>query len=350
MSQASIADRVAALEVEISSISLSPLSLATKSGWTRESTVVCLRGGGEEGLGEDVCYQAEDQQRWQQEGPGLDLAGRMTLRELSQRLDREPLFSAPPQDAKAPLYRRWAIESAALDLALRQAGTSLARLLGRERRPLRYVVSLGLGSPPSMAALETLWARYPGMGLKLDASADWSEALVAELAASGRVACVDLKGQYKGAYSGTAPDGALYARVAEGLPEAWLEDPGWTKETKAALADHMPRVTYDAPICSLADVLQIQPAPRAINIKPSRFGRVIELLRVYAACEVRGIAMYGGGQFELGVGRGQIQHLASLFHPDTANDVAPAGFNDAELPVDLPPSPLAPPADAPGFR
>lgn len=350
MSELSMADRVAALEVEISSIALEGLSLATKSGWTRESTVVRLRGGGEEGLGEDVCYQPEDQQRWQREGPGFELRGRMSLRELSQRLDGERLFSEPPQDAKGPLYRRWAIESAALDLALRQAGTSLASLLGRQRRPLRYVVSMGLGSPPSMKALEALWARYPELGLKLDASLAWDEALIAELAASGKVACVDLKGQYKGAFTGTAPDGALYTRVAEGLPDAWLEDPGWTKETKAALADHMPRVTYDAPICSLSDLLQILPAPRAVNIKPSRFGRVIELLRVYATCEARGITMYGGGQFEIGVGRGQIQHLASLFHPNTANDVAPAGFNDVELPDDLPSSPLLPPEDAPGFR
>ena len=36
--------------------------------------------------------------------------------------------------------------------------------------------------------------------------------------------------------------------------------------------------------------------------------------------------MYGGGQFELGPGRGQIQYLASVFHPDGPNDVAPTGF------------------------
>ena len=32
----------------------------------------------------------------------------------------------------------------------------------------------------------------------------------------------------------------------------------------------------------------------------------------------RGIALYGGGQFELGPGRGHIQYLASLFHPGLA--------------------------------
>ena len=42
--------------------------------------------------------------------------------------------------------------------------------------------------------------------------------------------------------------------------------------------------------------------------------------------------MYGGGQFELGIGRTQIQELASLFHPDMPNDVAPAEFNEPEIP------------------
>jgi hypothetical protein len=60
--------------------------------------------------------------------------------------------------------------------------------------------------------------------------------------------------------------------------------------------------------------------------------------------------MYGGGQFELGVGRGHIQYLASIFHPDTPNDVAPGGYNDVE-PVDgLPASPLPVQAHETGFR
>ena len=51
-------------------------------------------------------------------------------------------------------------------------------------------------------------------------------------------------------------------------------------------------------------------------------------MRAYDYCAERGIGMYSGGQFEIGPGRGQIQYLASLFHPDTPNDVAPGGYND----------------------
>jgi hypothetical protein len=51
------------------------------------------------------------------------------------------------------------------------------------------------------------------------------------------------------------------------------------------------------------------------------------LFAAYDYCEAHDIGAYGGGQFELGVGRDQIQLLAALFHPATPNDVAPGGFN-----------------------
>ena len=61
------------------------------------------------------------------------------------------------------------------------------------------------------------------------------------------------------------------------------------------------------------------------------------------------IHLRGGGQFELGAGRGHIQYLASLFHPDAPNDVAPSGFNLAQAQPGLPSSPLAPRPAEVGF-
>jgi hypothetical protein len=112
----------------------------------------------------------------------------------------------------------------------------------------------------------------------------------------------------------------------------------------------MDRVTWDAPLESLADIERLEHKPPAINSKPSRFGSLQELMSVYEYCDREEIAVYGGGQGELGVGRQQIQYLASLFHPDTPNDVAPSGYNDPSVPDGLATSPLEPkPADA-GFR
>ena len=57
-------------------------------------------------------------------------------------------------------------------------------------------------------------------------------------------------------------------------------------------------------------------APKMVNIKPSRIGSLRALCATYDYCEEHGIGAYGGGQNELGVGRGQAQYLAALFHAE----------------------------------
>ena len=148
-----------------------------------------------------------------------------------------------------------------------------------------------------------------------------------ELAATGAVDSIDFKGHYRGTVVDTPPDAALYRRVAEGLPDAWLEDPALTEETLPVLEPHRDRVTWDAIIHSVEDIEALPWPPRTVNVKPSRFGSVERLFAAYDYCEERGIGAYGGGQWELGPGRGHIQLLAALFHPDTPNDVAPRAFN-----------------------
>ena len=89
---------------------------------------------------------------------------------------------------------------------------------------------------------------------------------------------------------------------------------------------------------------------RTVTLKPCRTGGLRALLDLYAHCEAEGIRIYGGGMGENGVGRGQIQLLASIFHPDTPNDVAPSAFNLEDPPEGLPSSPLPPQPEAIGFR
>ena len=121
-------------------------------------------------------------------------------------------------------------------------------------------------------------------------------------------------------------------------------------EADAALEPHRDRVTWDAPIHSVADVEGLPFPIKGCNSKPSRFGTLARLFDFYDFCAAEGIALYGGGQSELGPGRGQIQLLAALFHPDGPNDVAPAGWDQPEFPrTGLPTSPLDPAPAATGF-
>jgi hypothetical protein len=244
----------------------------------------------------------------------------------------------------------WAYESTALDLALRQAGTSLHAAVGREPRPVRFVVSLRLGEPPTLDPVARRLERYPSLRFKLDPVSDWTPELIADLVATGAVDSVDFKGLYVGSIVDQSADPVLYRRVVEAFPGAWIEDPKLTEETDAILLPYRDRITWDAPIHGIADIEALPFPPRMVNIKPSRLGPLRSLFGAYAYCEERGIGMYGGGQFELGPGRGHIQYLASIFHADTPNDVAPGGHNDPDVPAGLPESPLAPAAQATGFR
>jgi L-alanine-DL-glutamate epimerase-like enolase superfamily enzyme len=343
-------DRLASLPVEIDGYSLEGLEADVSSDFTRLSTVIHMRGGGQEGVGEDVTYDALDHVALQDAGAVLDMSGKRTLGELCALIGGLDLFPAEPVRDVSRRYRRWAFESAALDLALRQAGVSLAETVGRETRPLTFVVSLRLGEPPTIEPVRRRLDLYPTLRFKLDPTNEWTDELIAELVDTGAVDSVDLKGLYVGTVVDADADPELYRRVAEAFPQAWIEDPRLNEETDPVLEPYRDRITWDANIHSVADIEGLPFPPRMVNIKPSRLGGLEELCAAYDYCEEHGIGAYGGGQFELGPGRGQIQYLASLFHPDTPNDVAPSAYNLPDPEPGLPSSPLEPQPAETGFR
>ena len=85
--------------------------------------------------------------------PSLPLEGEWTLAGFCEHLATLELWPEPPEWDGALRFRRWAFESAALDLALRQAGHSLHDVLGLGPEPVRFVNSLGLGKEPSIEPL-----------------------------------------------------------------------------------------------------------------------------------------------------------------------------------------------------
>jgi hypothetical protein len=278
------------------------------------------------------------------------LAGEHTIASFGELVASLDLFPEPPQRDVSRLYRRWAFDSAALDLALRQTDRSLHDALGRGPLPLTFVVSLRLGEPPTIEPVRRRLDAYPTLRFKLDPTSSWTDALIAELQATGTVDSVDFKGLYTGTPVDQPPDPDLYARVVDAFPNAWIEDPALTPEIDELLEPHRDRITWDAPIHSTADIEALPFPPRMVNLKPSRLGGLRSLCDAYDYCAQRGIGAYGGGQFELGPGRGQIQYLASLFHADTPNDVAPGDYNLPDPPGGLPSSPMPPAPSPTGFR
>jgi hypothetical protein len=344
-------DLLADLALEVDGYGLEGLKAQVSSGFERMTTVVHLHGGGVEGVGEDVVYQSEDHVALQDAGAVLDLAGRHTLGEFCELIDSLDLFPVAPQWDVSRLYRRWTFHSAALDLALTQAGRPLHEALRREAKPLTFVVSLRLGEPPTLEPLRRRLDRYPTLRFKLDPTSSWTPELIDSLVATNAVDSVDFKSLYRGTVVDQPPDPVLYRRVVDAFAEAWIEDPDVvTPETAEVLADEHDRITWDAPIHSIADIEALPFPPRMVNIKPSRIGGLRNLCATYDYCAEHGIGAYGGGQFELGPGRGQAQYLASLFHPDTPNDLAPVGFHENDPRPGLPVSPMPPAPGDVGFR
>jgi len=346
-----IYDAVAALDLVVDDYDLSLRERDTSSGFVRTTTVFELRGDGAVGRGEDVTYEAEHHHALVEGDADLELAGTYSFDEFSQLVGEMDLFptGAPDRD-EFRNYRRWGVESAALDLALKQADRSLAEALDRSYDPVSFVASTRLGDPPTLDRIDALRDADPNLQFKLDPTSDWTESIVDDLADSGAVRILDLKGHYEGTEVDQEPDPELYELLIESFPEAVIEDPALTDETRPIVEDAADRVSWDAPIHGLDDVETLPWEPEWLNIKPSRFGSVESLFETIERAKERGTALYGGGQFELGVGRQHIQALASLFYPDGPNDVAPRAYNDPSVGSDLPTSPLAPPEDARGLE
>src|SRR5437763_1926220 len=186
-------DAVRRLPLHVDGYSLEPLEREVARGFTLKRTVVVLHGRGEEGRGEEVDYDPRTQETFQADEGKLPFAGEHTLESFA-------LLQSGQVE-----YRRWAIESAALDLALRQAGLSLGEAVGREPQPLRFVVSTRTANVPGWLAL------YPKLRFKLDPDQDWNDDVIAQL---DHVDTVDFKGIYRAAF-GSPPAPKLYARVAE---------------------------------------------------------------------------------------------------------------------------------------
>jgi hypothetical protein len=330
-------DRLAQLEVEVEGSAARQLGVEVSTAFRRVTTVVTLHGGGREGVGEDVTYTAEDHDWF----PTVEAIGATTLGELSRELDGVDLFRGEPKMDASADHRRWALESAALDLALRQNGLSFADAVGRAYGPVRFVVST---RGDAFAWL----AQAPELELKLDPENDWERPFMERLASTGRVRVLDLKAYYRGTVVDVEPDPDLYGTIVEVFPEVLIEDASLEGACGEVLRGQEQRLSFDAPIHSLADLQALPVRPGRLNIKPSRFATLPRLLECIEHCESEGIGMYGGGQFELGPGRTQIQALASVFYADAPNDVAPADYNLGEPRPGLPQSPLHV-VDAPGF-
>lgn len=241
-------EQISDLPMTIESVERRRYTEKTTSGFDRTTTEFRLAGDGVIGRGEDVTYETEDHAALVGTDP-IDVEGEWTIDELSARLDEIDLFAhKPPEQAYFRNYRRWAVESAALDLALRQRGESLGECLGREPEPVRFVVSTRLGEPPTTDRVEELLALDDELEFKLDPTPDWPEEAFTTLRETGAVRILDLKGWYEGTDVDVEADPELYRDVFAAFPAEIVEDAAFTPETRPLVEPQADRLSFDYPI------------------------------------------------------------------------------------------------------
>ncbi|WP_248898376.1 hypothetical protein [Haloplanus halobius] len=312
---------------------------------TFERTIIRVRGQGVTGFGEDVTRSREAHERLREEGLALP-TGDWTIGTFSDALDAN--FSTQTASRDAPEYLRWAIESAVLDLALKQSGRTLASVLDRTYEPMAFVVSLQLGDPPHIRPVNRFLDTDSDIEFKIDVPDTPSDELLSALSDTGAVRILDLKAQY-GSDVGGPTDPDLYRQLFETFPDALIEDPAVTDTTRPVLDEYADRVSWDAPITGVESIRNLPWEPTALNIKPCRSGTLESLCRILEYGLQHDVELYGGGMFELDAGRAHSQALASLFYPNGPNDLAPPAYHTYQADKSYPSSPLEPPAQPTGI-
>ncbi|MBC8328803.1 MAG: hypothetical protein H8E31_08655 [Planctomycetes bacterium] len=311
--------RIADLPVQIDGIRYQGIELPTQGGSGCRSLELVLSGAGCEGVGEDVTASSRT-------GPSAVLC---SAAEAGIGVWRFEEYSGRLADTGLSGPRRWALESAGLALALEQAGRTLAEVLGRPLRPVRFVLSGAAGPRLELETVIAWHRRCREFGFTLDADESWDDEFLATLAAMERVEVVDFHSFERD----PMPPAELYQRVSYALPNAILEDAALTEETRSLLLEHPGPLSWDAAIYSTIEIDAL--SPQAINVRPSRFGWWKRLLDAYDLCAHRDIRCYAGSSGEIGAGLEQLQYLASMFHPDAPNQVAPPRFQAAGPSSDL---------------
>lgn len=251
-----------------------------------------------------MAWTTAEQQEFADACERLDLPAGTTVGGISE------LLAADLDDP----YHRAAVEGAAIDLALRQAGTNPFALGRAAARPVAFCRSIGRVEEPE-AAIATVFESYPGARIKIDVpAAGWPVATWEALAGSQRIVVLDFKRE---------SDLEQVRLAHSAMPDAWLEDPpveAVTLDPRGAWHD---RVALDGYVLAAVDLDDPEIPPAAVNVKAPRVGGWIEALRCLEECRRRRLHAYVGGMFEVGPGRRQARVLASLFTADAWNDVAP---------------------------
>ena len=240
--------------------------------------------------------------------------------------DPGQVFAALDRNVRGHLMAKAALEMGCWDVAARQAGVPLSRLLGGTRDRVPTGISIGIQHDPAALvsrAQQAVAQGYRKIKMKIEPGAD--------LAFVGAVRAalgpdLDLMADANSAY---VLDDAAHLKKLDAFHLIMIEQPLGRED----LVRHakLQRV-LDTPICldesitgvdRAADMIELG-SGRIVNIKPGRVGGFTVSKAIHDLCAAHDVPVWCGGMFESGVGRAHNVALASLPNFSLPGDVSPS--------------------------
>ncbi len=238
----------------------------------------------------------------------------------------EAVHAALEHDFRGHRMAKAAVEMGAWELAARQQGVPLAKLLGGTRESVSAGISIGIQANPEALASRAIAARdagYSKVKIKIAPGSDLAFVrAVREALGPDAHIMADANSAY------TLADAELFKQIDEyGLImiEQPLAPDDLVRHAKLQAELRTP-LCLDESITSVdraEDMIALKSA-RIINIKPGRVGGFTQSKAIHDVCKQNGIPVWCGGMLESGVGRAHNVALASLPNFTLPGDLSPS--------------------------
>ena len=301
-------------------LSTRPLDLRTAvpfgiARWTHSEFadyVVELRAGDQVGRGEAAPNARYGESRdaglelLEALAPDIaDLEGPAGVEAFCDRLAVGDEALAPP----AWPALRAGLSAAAWDLAAKQAGEPVWRMLGLERPSVRTSFTIAIGAPAEMLAQARAASAFGTLKVKLgfDGDLELARALVRELPGTTfRFDANEGWGRERAVTSLEALAGLGAELVEQPLPAADVEGQAWLRERT-----EVPLFADEAAL-TLGDVGVVGELYDGIVVKLAKTGGIASALALMSACKERGLQVLLGCMVESSLGIAAALQLAGL--------------------------------------
>ena len=298
------------------------------SGVTAERRICLLEleAGGVTGWGECVAAEEPNYSSETVDTAWLAISAWVAPRVLGRSFDGpEAVHGALERDFRGHQMAKAAVEMGCWDVAARQAGVPLSRLLGGTRERIAAGISLGIQESPAALVERALAAHAEGyrkIKMKIRPGADLEYVRAVREALADAALMADANSAY-------SPGDAAHLAKLDEFRLTMIEQP-LGQDDLVRHAELQRRLA--TPICldesitsvdRAADMIALK-SGRIVNIKPGRVGGFTAARAIHDLCQQHAIPVWCGGMLESGIGRAHNVALASLPNFSLPGDLSPS--------------------------